>query len=76
MPVIVKKDAFEKALHERGFNLNKLATYTKISKAYLSQLKNNKRNPSPRIVEEILKILKDCDRSEIFEWIPKKVCSQ
>lgn len=68
MPAFVKKEAFKKALHESGFNLNKLAKYSGVSKAYLSQLKNHKRNPSPTIIEKILKTLKKYKRSELFEW--------
>lgn len=73
MPMIIKRDAFEEALGEKGFTLNQLALYTKISKSYLSQLKNGKRNPSPKTIEKILKVLKGYKRSDIFEWIPRNI---
>ena len=70
MPARVKREEFEKALYDRGFTLNKLAKYAGISKAYLSQLKHNKRNPSLRTIEKILKVLKNYKRPDIFEWTP------
>ena len=72
MPAKIKKDALERALFERGFSLNKLAKYTGISKAYLSQLKNGKRNPSQEVIEKILKVLKVYKLSDLFDWEPKE----
>ena len=70
MKVKLKSDVIGLIIAKRKISQNGLAKYIGASNGYFSQMMNGKRNPSAKMREKILKVLRVLERSgfdDIFE---------
>ena len=67
MKVRIRGDAIRLVLARKNMSQNWLAMKVQTSTGYMSQLINGTRNPSGRMRNRILEVLKDCEFDDIFE---------
>ena len=66
MKVRIKTANIRKILVRKNMSQNWLAFRTRTTSGYMSQMITGKRNPSPRMREKILQVLKDCEFEDLF----------
>ena len=66
MKVRIKTANIRKILARKNMSQNWLAFRTRTTSGYMSQMITGKRNPSPRMREKILQVLKDCEFEDLF----------
>lgn len=66
MKVQIKADRIREIIARRNMSQNRLAQRLGTTSGYLSQLINGKRYPSPKMRENLLKVLDGYDFDELF----------
>ena len=66
MKVRIKTANIRKILARKNMSQNWLAFRTRTTSGYMSQMISGKRNPSPKMREKILQVLKGCEFEDLF----------
>ncbi|OFK28989.1 transcriptional regulator [Staphylococcus sp. HMSC065C10] len=65
MTIQLNVTSLKKAMFLKGYDLTELSIKTKVSKAYLSQIFNGKKIPSPKLAKNIADAL-DVEIKDLF----------